>query len=196
MNTRIQTYSITSLVLLVLVTASGTGCIKEYSYEKRLKQDSTIIDEPVPSTGTRFPFCPSCIGRDTVLLSKWSFKTDSTLLCGEITNAVLSPDRTAFTFFGPSACSQDTGLIMTVYLNGVKLDADKSNISTERAIFEYYHRGYPDILLSRPLPGFTLTINRYIHQTGIASGSFSGNAATANGDFVHIKEGKFEIRFQ
>lgn len=187
---------IPSLIFLVIILLSAPGCIKDYSFEGETINDSTTKEDPVPPSGFTLPVCSSCVGRDSLLLSKWSFKTDSTLICGTVTNAIISPDRTAFTFFGPSACSADTGLVMTVYLNGVVLDGNKSGISTERVIFEYYERGKPDILLSRPLPGFTLDITRYDHQTGIASGSFGGYAATQKGDVILIKAGKFQIKFQ
>ena len=187
---------IPSLIFLVIILLSAPGCIKDYSFEGEIINDSTTKEDPVPPSGFTLPVCSSCVGRDSLLLSKWSFKTDSTLICGTVTNAIISPDRTAFTFFGPSACSADTGLVMTVYLNGVVLDGNKSGISTERVIFEYYERGKPDILLSRPLPGFTLDITRYDHQTGIASGSFGGYAATQKGDVILIKAGKFQIKFQ
>ena len=187
---------IPSLIFLVIILLSAPGCIKDYSFEGEIINDSTTKEDPVPPSGFTLPVCSSCVGRDSLLLSKWSFKTDSTLICGTVTNAIISPDRTAFTFFGPSACSADTGLVMTVYLNGVVLDGNKSGISTERVIFEYYERGKPDILLSRPLPGFTLDITRYDHQTGIASGSFGGCAATQKGDVILIKAGKFQIKFQ
>lgn len=187
---------IPSLIFLVIILLSAPGCIKDYSFEGETIKDSTTKEDPVPPSGFTLPVCSSCVGRDSLLLSKWSFKTDSTLICGTVTNAIISPDRTAFTFFGPSACSADTGLVMTVYLNGVVLDGNKSGISTERVIFEYYERGKPDILLSRPLPGFTLDITRYDHQTGIASGSFGGYAATQKGDVILIKAGKFQIKFQ
>ena len=187
---------ILSFILASLILVTDSACIKEYSYEREAIQDSTFVEEPLPVAGFSLPFCSTCDGRDTGLLSTWSFKTDSIFSCGKNTNAIISPERTAFTFFSPSACSPDTGLIMTVYLNGIVLDSDKSGISTNRVIFQYYDKGGPDILLSRPLPGFTLKIDTYTHQTRIASGSFTGNAATQNGDIILIKEGKFNIKFQ
>ena len=180
----------------MIILLSAPGCIKDYSYEGETIKDSTVIEDPIPPSVFALPVCSSCAAKDSLLLSNWSFKTDSTLICGTVTNAVISPNRTGFTFFGPSACSADTGLVMTVYLNGVVLDGDKSGIRTERVIFEYYDRGKPDILLSRPLPGFSLYITRYDHQTGIASGTFGGYAATQNGAVILIKAGKFQVKFQ
>ena len=196
MRNVLRIHIIPSFIFLLIILISTPGCIKDYSFEGETIKDSTVIEDPGPPSGFTLPVCSSCIGKDSLLLSKWSFKTDSTLICGNVTNAIISPDRTAFTFFGPSACSADTGLVMTVYLNGVVLDGDKSAISTERVIFQYYERGKPDILLSRPLPGFSLDITRYEHQTRIASGTFAGFAATQNGAVILIKSGKFQVKFQ
>lgn len=192
----LRIHIIPSLIYLFIILLSTPGCIKDYSFEGETIKDSTVIVDPGHPSGFNLPFCSSCAAKDSLLLSKWSFKTDSALTCGTVTNAIISPDRTGFTFFGPSACSSDTGLVMTVYLNGVILDGDKSGISTERVVFQYYERGKPDILLSRPLPGFSLDITRYDHQTGIASGTFGGYAATQNGVVILIKSGKFQIKFQ
>lgn len=192
----LRLHIIPSLIYVFIILLSAPGCVKDYSFEGDTIKDTVITEDPVPPSGFTLPFCTACAGKDSVLLSKWSFKTDSTLICGTVTNAVISPDRTAFTFFGPSACSADTGLIMTVYLNGVVLDRDRSGITTERVIFQYYERGKPDILLSRPLPGFSLDITRYDHQTGIASGTYGGYAARQNGAVILIKSGKFQVKFQ
>ena len=194
MYKRSKAYSVFLITTVLVVFVSGSGCFKEYSYEKSIKKDSIINEDPIPPPG--FPSCASCIGKDSFLLGKWSFKIDSIVVCGNITNGVINPERTLFTFFGPSACSEDTGIIMTVSLNGAALNADQTGLRTERSIFQYYHRGAPDVFLSRPVNGFTFTVNQYTHQSGIASGTFSGKAASPGGDIVEIHDGKYKIQFQ
>ena len=45
--------------------------------------------------------------------------------------------KTDFTFFGPSACSVDTGIVVSVYLP-VALDRDQFNLTTQQTAFYYY----------------------------------------------------------
>ena len=122
---------------------------------------------------------------------------DSFLFCGGVVNAIITPDRKAFTFFGPSTCSSDSGLIMTVYSLNTSLDKDKTDITTERVLFEYYDNIAPsDMFLSKPIPGFTFTIEKYDHQSAIATGRFSGTVYTKKDEPVYIKDGKFKIKFE
>src|SRR5882724_966529 len=109
---------IISLLFIFCVQLTGfSGCIKEYSYERQMIDTLSTIDS-IPDDTTAEPLifshCPGCDGQDNFLLSTWNFKYDTSFICGNITRAINSPDHSAFTFFGPSACSLDTGIIMTV----------------------------------------------------------------------------------
>src|SRR5204863_5277369 len=105
-------------ILLIL----AVGCKKDYSCEGC--HSTTTIDSIALSVspGT-FPQCSLCHPADELLLSTWNFKTRNSFLCGIVSaaGAGIDPEKKAFTFFGPSACSIDTGLVMTVYLS-VPLD--------------------------------------------------------------------------
>jgi hypothetical protein len=187
----------TSIFLLLLIVLFSTGsCLKDYSFEGAISP-LPADDEPNPSPEKILPTCGQCLIQPTEGLAKWSFKTDSFVLCGNLTRGIISPERTGFTFFGPSLCSADSGLIMTVYLpQGVKLDSDQQNINTNRCIFQYYEKGKPDILISKPSPGFLLIIDSYNHQTAIATGRFNGLSYTAGNKVASIKEGKFQVKLE
>ncbi len=183
------------------------SCVKEYSYEggprdtlDTIPRDTIPIDTIPNDTIVQsivFPYCQGCVGRDDYIMGTWNFKYDTFFFCGNITRALLEPTgRSAFTFFGPSTCSLDTGLIMTVYLS-IPLISDSYNITTSNVFFQYYNNigGTGDIFYSREAKPFSLTIEQYTGATGIATGHFSGYVDTDHGTTVQIKEGKFMIQF-
>jgi hypothetical protein len=51
------------------------------------------------------------------------------------------------------------------------------------------------VLISRPDGGSSLIIEKYVHATGFATGSFSGDVYTENGLRKLINGGRFSIRF-
>lgn len=177
-----------------------SGCTKEYSYEGSPIGDTHTDTLPVGDSTIKpilaFPECAECKTTTDGSGIFWNFKYDTSLLCGNITNAVITPERTAFTFFGPSTCSLDTGLVMTVYLDADTLNRDKSNIMAGKAFLDYYDNvsGQP-IFLSDQQQIISLTISSYEHATGIAKGTFSGRAFTKENAVALIKEGNFEIKF-
>jgi len=185
--------------ILFFQLASYQSCTKEYSYEG--SPLDTIPTDSIPDdTATNtfaFPHCSACDGKDDYILGTWSFKYDTSLLCGNITRGIIEPQyHMAFTFFGPSACSTDTGLIMTVYLD-ISLDADVSNVTAPHAVFQYYNNlGIAgDIFVSSDLRPFTLFIEQYTQSTGIIRGSFNGFVNTDKGTVAEIREGKFVVQF-
>lgn len=178
------------------------ACRKEYSYEGGSMQDSTILfdsavrQESTEAAGITFPICKGCNSIDTSSAYKWSFKVGHAFLCGNVTKAVISPNGDAMTFFGPSACSEDSGLIITAYFNNQVLNKDQSNITADRAALEYYdNTTMSDILQSQQPNIFSLTINSYIRQTGVTIGTFSGSVADRNGNIIKIDSGKYTIKF-
>ncbi len=198
-------YYICILFVFFIVKTGFISCTKDYSYEggsvindtlPALPSDTTInLDSAIiviPEKG--FPFCEICRQTNNSQLSVWDFKYDTSQLCGTVTNAVITPGRSGFTFFGPSACSKDTGLVITVFLNADSLNSNKTNITSNNVGFEYYdNTTQSDIFVSgRPL--FSLTIATYDHTTGIATGTFSGSARSKAGSLVKIADGNFAIK--
>lgn len=182
------------IFILYLGLAAFSGCIKEYSFEGEPTNNTIPIDDTTFRPPISFPFCAGCHSQDFILTG-WNFKYDTSLLCGSVTNAVITPERNGFTFFGPSACSADTGLVMTVFLNSDALNKDKSNITTNNVIFQYYdNTTFLDIFISSRL-SVSFTIDTYEHATGIAKGRFTGNVKTKDSTTAAIMDGKFAIKF-
>lgn len=138
--------------------------------------------------------CSLCHEEDSLTLGSWSFKNNQSYFCGATTNAGFIGTNTTFTFFGPSACSADSGLVITVYLSE-PFDEDKHNITSNDVAFYYYdHKGSTDMFIKLPPLPFSLTVNSYIKSTGIATGTFEGVAYKRNGDTTHITNGRFMVK--
>jgi hypothetical protein len=184
-------------LILPILLLQTTGCRKEYSFEG---QDSTVVkidSVPLPFL-FKFPPCSFCKINDPLQEGHWNFKTvNSSYVCGEVTDAIITSDKSAFTFFGPSACSIDSGMVITAYLDPVKLEGDMYNITTNKVAFYYYdHNATAYIYVSRTGVSFKLTIDSYISSTSIATGTFSGGAFRVNGEFAYVEEGKFKIKLR
>ncbi len=189
----------TFIILIIYLQVSGFyGCMKEYSYEGGPAIDTIPIltSDTTLKPANSFPFCPGCSSVNTANALFWSFRYDTSLLCGSITNSVITPERNGFTFFGPSTCSNDTGLIMTVFLNSDSLNMNKLNIATGNVALEYYdNTTLSDIFISNHHL-ISFTIDSYIHNTGIAKGTFKGYVKTKNNIVAPITDGKFTIQFK
>jgi len=180
-------FSLLSLLIIM-------GCAKEYSYEGG---DLVEVHDslPPPVVVNDFPACPFCQTITGTPLSSWSFKKGNTTVCGSIDTAIITLERTAFTFFGPSACSVDSGLVITVYLGNESLNRDRTNVTINNIAFYYYDRVTPSyIFMSLPNSPFTGTIDNYDHQAKIASGTFTGNALRSDGSAASITSGKFKVK--
>ena len=138
-------YNVLLLFLaLSLLSVQHTSCNKEYSFEGAdtlaIPTDTTAVPDTttIPPLKVTFPQCALCNESDKLMLNAWSFKTGNAFVCGELTNpgffAGLS--KTAITLFGPSACSVDTGIVMSVYLP-VPLNQDRYNITASSFAFYY-----------------------------------------------------------
>src|SRR5687767_3572553 len=92
--------------ILYLAQAGFSGCIKEYSLEGGLINDTIAVPDTTVRPKISFPSCAGCRNMDDFILTGWNFKYDTFLLCGSVTDAVITPERNGFTFFGPSACSR------------------------------------------------------------------------------------------
>ena len=162
------------LFTLVILLLENGACTKEYSYEgtnvDTIRTDTT---DTIPSPPSTFPQCSLCDPSDSLTLGQWRFKTGNAYVCGTFSNSgfFAGATRTAFTFFGPSACSDDTGIVVSVYLP-VPLDKDRYDIITANTAFYYYdHKGTSDIFQSRSLC-ISLTVQSYIYATHVVTGTF------------------------
>ena len=179
--------SIPALVLVFIYSS----CKKEYSYEASpITTDTTTIPTVIQ------PYiCPACVGNESFQENKWSFRDNGLLRCGEIDTAISNPTRTGFTFYGPSACSKDTGIIMTILLDTLHLNRDISNITYSRSAFYYYDNvGNTYIYMNRQQSPFTVTIETYTHNDRMVTGSFSGFGYRENGSGGSIHSGKFKVK--
>jgi hypothetical protein len=191
-----QFYFLVSVFCLQTLLLQTTGCKKEYSFEggdsTAIRNDSVIL----PPVVNDFPSCSICRVSDNLSLSKWNFKTGNSFVCGIIDNAGIDNEKNAFTLFGPSACSTDTGLVMTIYLPAT-LDHDFFNIASIKVSFFYYDRNAPkDIFISQPTEPFSVTVESFIYGSGIITGNFKGTVFKPSGATANINEGKFEAKLK
>lgn len=188
------------IVCLILILTNFTHCAKEYSFEGGGTPNIPSVTDTTSTRGSAntggiiLPTCKGCEITDTSSV-KWSFKIGNSLLCGFVTNAVPSPDKTAMTFFGPSACSLDSGLIITAYFDYEVMNRDQKNLTAGFTAMEYYDNTTGlDVMKSKAPNVLSLTMNIYNRQTGIAMGTFSGWVIDKNGARVKIDDGKFKIK--
>ena len=184
-----------------MLVFQNTSCQKDYSYEGgdtvTVIRNPGIDSLPAPSPGTMkfLPDCSFCHSTDNLSVGMWSFESGSSYACGGTTNSGFfgGYSKMDITFFGPSSCSGDTGLVMSVFLP-VPLDHDRSNITADRAAFYYYDNNAPkDIFDSQAERPFKVTVENFNISTGIAVGTFSGTVFKANGDTAVIKNGRYKI---
>jgi hypothetical protein len=72
----------------------------------------------------------------------------------------------------------------------------QSNITASRASLEYYdNTTMSDILQSKRPNIFSLTIDNYSHETGVAIGTFSGSVLDRSGNIIKVKNGRFNVKF-
>jgi len=186
------------VLCLVLAFFAFISCSKEYSYEggpitigPPPVRDSPILPTFDPGALAGCSLCPQL---DTANKFYWSFKTGNAQLCGLIDTAILNLERNTFTFFGPSVCASDSGLIFSVALGSTILSSDVYNQNAANAVFYYYKTNAPFVLISRSSQPFQLTISSYIYATKIAVGTFSGFGYRADGRAVEVKNGRFKIK--
>jgi hypothetical protein len=182
-----------AIVFLIVISS----CAKEYSFEganPRPAMDTVRLPPPPPSYD--FPVCSFCNSLPpTPDLWTWSFKMENVPACGKADTAIVLNDRTVFTFFGPSSCSGDTGMVITVYLQNDTLNRDIRYLSTNKVSFFYYDRVTPSyIFMSQVYSPFSLSLENYNHQTRIATGKFEGSALRSDGHWVSINSGRFKVK--
>ena len=185
-------FTIRLFIFLLFLVCSVIACQRELYFDT--SPSTPAVGTPPSSAEHQLPFCINCIGNDFFEENKWNMKADTTLLCGDIDTAIINHTRDAFTFFGPSACSGDTGLVITAFLTPFSLARDTTNMHLDKVSFHYYEPG-GYIFLSRTSSPFSLTILTYDHQSRLATGSFEGYAYRQNGLTSYINSGKFKVKF-
>lgn len=176
--------------IIFLVAIITVGCKKEYSYEggNPAVIDTTVSNIPVPY------LCPSCVGADSFIEGKWSMYNGTVFYCGIIDTAIAAPARNGFTLFGPSLCSIDSGLVLTINTEPSFLNQDVFNSTTTRVGMYYYDnvaQTYP--FITQPAFQFSVTIVSYIHQTKMMTGTFNGFVVRPNGGQTSV-QGKFKVK--
>ena len=99
------------------------------------------------------------------------------------------------TFFGPSACTIDTGLIMTAFFDTL-LDQDRENVRASRAVIQYYIKNSADDVFRSREFDLTLIIDKFVKETKLATGHFSGAAFTPSNLRILVESGTFNITFE
>ncbi len=195
---RVKSHAV-SLLLLLLLAIGHPGCIKEYSYEggdvpPPAIDTTTLPTIPLPAVD--FPLCNACTSAaDSYEELKWSFRAGDSFLCGIIDKAIVNEDRNAFTFFGPSACSSDTSMVITVYLESDTLNRDYQGLVIPKVVFYFSKLGFSKFLLTtQPDTPFTLTINSYDHRSKMTTGSFSGYTYKPDGTKLLVHSAKFKVK--
>ena len=180
---------------MLLLLINNTGCSKEYSFEGG-PVNAAPDSLPPPPIVRVLPFCSICATYpETLKLNQWSLKAEQSEACGILDTAIINLERNSFTFFGPSACSGDTGLVMTVYLENDALNRDITNLTIDRVAFYYYDRVTPSyIYINNHNTVFSAHVDSYQHQSKILIGSFSGNVFRTNGTPAAITGGRFKIK--
>lgn len=179
---------------LIVLLFHNSGCVKEYSRERNVVIPPTIDSTPVVQA-PGFPVCAACDGRDSYEEGRWSFKAGDSFFCGIMDTAFTNVDRTAFTFFGPSACTSDTNMVISVYPDSYTLDRDQRSLFIPKATFYLAKRGFSKFLLvSRADTPFSVTIESYDHQTKMVIGTFSGNVYKPDGSIVLVHSAKFKVK--
>ena len=179
------------------------GCAKEFSFEGSDTThliDSLIKPEQVPTAS--FGGCSLCKPGAPLALNTWDFSINDIYFCGGTTNQGFigtnnsDNKKTTFTFFGPSFCSNDSGLVMTVYLP-LPFDIDRADVDATLVAFYYYdHQSTQNLYISRKESFFHLQVHSYIASTNIATGTFGGVVYKANNDSVLVKNGRFRIELK
>lgn len=173
----------------LLLSGIMAGCAKDYSFEGRAR-DTVAVPVPVGPAATSCALCNNTVLPD----SSWRFTIDGVAYCGKAEKAIITLERTSFTFFGPSACTSDSGFVASVYIDNSALDMDKTNVTARLSCF-YYDQLTPSyVFMSSAGQPLQLTIASYSRQSGIAKGSFSGSIVLDNGIRKEIKNGQFQVR--
>lgn len=181
----------TITILFVINIVIVSGCSKEFSCESC---DETAVVDTVVNNIPKPYICYSCAAADNFAEGKWSMYNGSDFYCGTIDTAIAAIGRNGFTVFGPSSCSIDSGLVLTINTEPALLNQDIFNSTTTRAGMYYYDniaQTYP--FMTQSGLQFTVTIESYIFQTRMLTGTFNGFVTKPTGGQTNV-QGKFKVK--
>lgn len=184
-------------MLGILLLVTGSRCSKEYSLEGNDSLAVTPLPErdSMPGADTSLEKeITACAGCNSSLIEgQWSLSLGDALVCGPIDTAILNLERNAFTFFGPSRCSPDSGLIISVGLDSLKLDKNISNLTIKKATLYYYDNiSGLYVVQSEQNKPFSIVILQYDHTTKAVEGTFSGTGFTPGGRQIALTKGRWK----
>lgn len=190
------------LFILFVFTISWwsiSGCSKEYSYEGGPLPDSNntgLKPDTTKKDSFQFVPCTLCMADSFgKAVDTWRIQLPQSKACGNFTRTVITPTRDAFTFFGPSSCSADSGIILNSFWSPLVFDRDLKNVSTQRTAFYYYDKVGNTFMLERKTGQvMTIVIEEYSYSTGIAKGFCFGQAQTADGKLIELSDIRFVIK--
>lgn len=186
-------------VLLVACIFSWgfVSCEKEYSYEggEVFVPPDTNTDSSAEPGPPILPVCNLCGIDPTTDSTFWNLQFQGQEMCGGVTRAIITVDRTGFTFFGPSKCSRDTGLVMSVALHLDTLNRDKTNLFSNNVALEYYDNTTQTNFFESMRQSINFTIIKYDHSTQTAEGKFSGKVKLKDGSVEALLNGSFVFHF-
>ncbi|MEO7962074.1 MAG: hypothetical protein ABIR19_11035 [Ginsengibacter sp.] len=187
-----------SVVIVYLIITCTLGCSKEYSFEGSsvFNNIPRIDSAQLPAPSTHLLFCDKCQDGNSSDTTYWNFLFEGKRLCGPVTKAIMTPEKNRFTFFGPTLCSVDTGLVMSVFLEDEFLNRDLSNIQSMSVALEYYDNTTLSNILTSVRSGISFNIDTYSASTRTAKGSFSGSVKMKDSSIVSLTSGNFVIKFQ
>lgn len=178
-------------IIFLLASIIFFGCSKEYSCESC--NDIVVVDTIINNTPNPY-ICSYCLDADNFTEDKWSMYNGSDFYCGIIDTGLAAPDRNGFTFFGPSSCSIDSGLVITVSTEPALLNHDIFNSTMTNASMYYYDNvAHTHPLVSQAAIPFSVTIDSYIYQTRMMTGTFGGIVLKPNGEQTSV-HGKFKVK--
>ncbi|HPZ87283.1 MAG TPA: hypothetical protein PLQ32_04205 [Flavihumibacter sp.] len=162
--------------------------------------DSSQV-EPTPSADSSLVNnllggCYSCQPQAALADSSWLIPAGTRWQCGSLTGAVINIERDALTFFGPSACSQDSGLIINAYFKSQPLNQSRLGVRADWASAVYYDNiSGQYVFVSKPENKFSLVAN-YNHETRELIGEWSGEAVYATGAVGKIRGARFRCQLK
>ncbi len=179
---------------MLMLAGIAPGCTREYSFEGEDTLAAPLLPDTTINKDTTIVALDSCAGCSNAFTEgQWSLKLNGALFCGAIDTAIVSAERNAFTFFGPSLCSPDSGLIITVRLDEERLDYNRQNLLLQKSSLNYYDNVNGSyVAQSRQGEPFSVYILSYDHATRKAEGTFYGTGYTDKGKAIAITDGKWK----
>jgi hypothetical protein len=195
-------YGLLGTVVCCYCLLTSLGCTKEFSYEFRpitdsiVLPDSVIDKDSIPVIPVKEPPCSNCDSLMANFDYTWQFSTNKKTYCGRVLAAYINYERNGFTFFGPSFCAKDSGIVIDAFFAPYSLHQNELKIQVNRVNFQYYDPTIPNQIVSSWTPHpFKFSVDNYERVSNIATGRFNGFAFLLNGDSVKVENGYYRVKF-